>query len=201
MPVNLISAGGGTTTLTAASSASNYTITLPASTGTVVTTATLPASGKLLKATVMYNSTTRTTGTNSTFWGTIGGTNVYYNNAAMMSGSFTKQSATSIVVFHINFNIRGGINGHGIHGILFWKDTSVYWPFNEDVGNTSGSNNVSRGFVAVFTGLAVGSHTFYMSGTRSDTTAGQWALNPNQEGQSLALNLGQSTMIAYEIEV
>ena len=35
MPVNLVSAGGGTTTLTPASSASNYTVTLPAGTGTV----------------------------------------------------------------------------------------------------------------------------------------------------------------------
>jgi uncharacterized protein (AIM24 family) len=34
MPVNLLSAGGGTTTLTTASSASNFTLTLPASTGT-----------------------------------------------------------------------------------------------------------------------------------------------------------------------
>ncbi len=35
MPVNLVSAGGGTTTLTPASSASNYTLTLPAGTGTI----------------------------------------------------------------------------------------------------------------------------------------------------------------------
>jgi hypothetical protein len=39
MPVNLLSAGGGTTTLTTASSASNFTVTLPASTGTMVDTA------------------------------------------------------------------------------------------------------------------------------------------------------------------
>jgi hypothetical protein len=39
MPINLLSAGGGTTTITTASSASNFTVTLPASTGTFVTTA------------------------------------------------------------------------------------------------------------------------------------------------------------------
>jgi hypothetical protein len=44
MPVNLLSAGGGTTTLTTASSASNFTVTIPASTGTMLTTANLPAS-------------------------------------------------------------------------------------------------------------------------------------------------------------
>lgn len=36
MPVNLLSSGGGTTTLTTAASASNYTLTLPAGTGTAV---------------------------------------------------------------------------------------------------------------------------------------------------------------------
>jgi hypothetical protein len=39
MPINLLSAGGGTTTLTTESSASNFTVTIPASTGTMVTTA------------------------------------------------------------------------------------------------------------------------------------------------------------------
>jgi hypothetical protein len=36
MPINLLSVGGGTTTLTPASSASNFTLTLPATTGTTV---------------------------------------------------------------------------------------------------------------------------------------------------------------------
>jgi hypothetical protein len=39
MPINLLSAGGGTTILTTASSASNFTVTIPASTGTMVDTA------------------------------------------------------------------------------------------------------------------------------------------------------------------
>jgi hypothetical protein len=39
MPINLLSAGGGTTTLTTASSASNFTVTIPAATGSVITTA------------------------------------------------------------------------------------------------------------------------------------------------------------------
>lgn len=163
--------------------------------------AALPASGKLLKATIMYNSTTRTTGTNSTYWGTIGGVNVYYNNAAMMSGSFTKQSSTSIVVFYIQWNLKAALNGHGVHGALFWKDTGVYYPLNENFHNTSGTDNISRGFIVTVGGLSTGSHTFYMSGTRADSTAAQWALNPNQEGATLCLNQGQSTMIAYEIEV
>ena len=39
MPINLLSAGGGTTTITTASSASNFTVTIPAATGSVITTA------------------------------------------------------------------------------------------------------------------------------------------------------------------
>lgn len=39
MPINLLSAGGGTTTLTTASSGSNFTVTIPAATGSVITTA------------------------------------------------------------------------------------------------------------------------------------------------------------------
>ena len=45
MPVNLLSAGGGTTTLTTASSASNFTLTLPATTGTVALTSQIPVAG------------------------------------------------------------------------------------------------------------------------------------------------------------
>lgn len=43
MPINLLSVGGGTTTLTTASSASNFTVTIPAATGEMVTTANVPA--------------------------------------------------------------------------------------------------------------------------------------------------------------
>ena len=50
MPVNLLSAGGGTTTLTTASSASNFTVTIPAETGTMVTTANVPTPAALSTA-------------------------------------------------------------------------------------------------------------------------------------------------------
>ena len=42
MPVNLLSAGGGTTTLTTASSASNFTVTLPSATGTAMVSGNMP---------------------------------------------------------------------------------------------------------------------------------------------------------------
>lgn len=44
MPVNLISSGGGTTTLTPAASASNFTVTLPAATGTMALTSSVVSS-------------------------------------------------------------------------------------------------------------------------------------------------------------
>ena len=43
MPVNLVSVGGGTTTLSPASSASSYTITLPAATGTAMVSGNMPS--------------------------------------------------------------------------------------------------------------------------------------------------------------
>ena len=83
---------------------------------------------------------------------------------------------------------------------MLWKDAGVYVPFNENFNNTSGAENISRGYVATIGGLAAGSHTFYFAGTRADTTNAQWALNPNQEGASQSLNQGQSMMVVYEIE-
>jgi hypothetical protein len=62
MPVNLLSAGGGTTTLTTASSASNFTLTLPAVTGTVATTAT---AGKVLQVVNAQFTTTASTSSTS----------------------------------------------------------------------------------------------------------------------------------------
>jgi hypothetical protein len=52
MPVNLLSSGGGTTTLTNAASASNFTLTLPALSGTVLTSASTitPSDGSVTQA-------------------------------------------------------------------------------------------------------------------------------------------------------
>lgn len=61
MPVNLLSAGGGTTTLTPASSASNFTVTIPSATTTIVGTDTT-------------QTLTNKTLTSPTFSGTVSGT-------------------------------------------------------------------------------------------------------------------------------
>jgi hypothetical protein len=53
MPINLLSAGGGTTTLTTASSGSNFTVTIPAATGTMAFTSDItgPTTAQVLTAT------------------------------------------------------------------------------------------------------------------------------------------------------
>jgi len=83
MPVNLLSAGGGTTTLTTESSASNFTVTIPASTGTMVgTDATQTLTNKTL--------------TSPTFGGTPTGVGVLTSGTAVASTSGTSIGFTSI---------------------------------------------------------------------------------------------------------
>jgi hypothetical protein len=95
-------ANGGTGQTSASSAINALLPTQTGNSGRYLTTNGSAASwgaltAKFVKQTIIYNSTTRTTGTNSTYFGTIGGVNVYYNNTAMMSGTFTKASATSNV--------------------------------------------------------------------------------------------------------
>jgi hypothetical protein len=58
MPINLLSAGGGTTTLTTASSASNFTVTIPAATGSVITTAPGTSGNALISDGTNWTSST-----------------------------------------------------------------------------------------------------------------------------------------------
>jgi hypothetical protein len=53
MPINLLSAGGGTTTLTTASSASNFTVTIPSGTGNAL----LDSTTGVCRAWVNFNGT------------------------------------------------------------------------------------------------------------------------------------------------
>lgn len=111
MPVNLVSAGGGTTTLTPASSASNYTVTLPAGTGTVSVngissnivsgTAVSPTSGSTVdftgipswvkRITVMIAGVTKSSGTSGVLirLGTSGG---FVSSGYASGGAYTGPS-------------------------------------------------------------------------------------------------------------
>jgi hypothetical protein len=97
MPVNLISAGGGTTTLTTASSASNFTLTLPASTGTVATTAT---AGKVLQVVSVVKDDVATLSSTS------------FTDISGLSASITPTSATSKILIQVAITYGGSSNAY-----------------------------------------------------------------------------------------
>lgn len=99
MPVNLISSGGGTTTLTPAASASNFTLTLPAATGSILTSTSainrsqLPAGSILqINQTVITSAMTQTGGAWTT-WADLSGYSI----------TITPTSATSKILYQISF--------------------------------------------------------------------------------------------------
>jgi hypothetical protein len=120
MPVNLLSAGGGTTTLTTASSASNFTVTIPAETGTLVTTASLPASGKVLQV-VQTSVTSVVSITTSSF-----------TNLSGFTAAITPSSASSkiLMIATVNMSMVAGTVGQ----MRFARNGSAIF-----VGDSSGS--------------------------------------------------------------
>ena len=130
MPVNLLSAGGGTTTLTTASSASNFTLTLPATTGTVALTSQIPSSvGKVLQVVQGVLTSTQST-TSTTFI------------SSTLSASITPSSASNKILVCVN----GGkfyIASNYLLTCQMYKNGSamsgVYWTVAE--GNPVGTNH------------------------------------------------------------
>jgi hypothetical protein len=90
MPINLLSAGGGTTTLTTASSASNFTVTIPAATGSVITTAP-GTSGNVLTSngTAWISSTPASPDGTAKAWVNFNG-----SGGSSIRGSFNVSSVT-----------------------------------------------------------------------------------------------------------
>lgn len=116
MPVNLVSAGGGTTTLTPASSASSYTITLPAATGTAMVSGNMPAfsayqsSGQAISTTTTTKISFQTENfdTNSNydtstyrFTPTVAG---YYS--VFMGGMILSTCAFQVMIYKNGSNVR-----------------------------------------------------------------------------------------------
>jgi hypothetical protein len=96
MPVNLLSSGGGTTTLTNAASASNFTVTIPASTGTILTT-TSPKAGNVIQ--VVSATTTSVAATSSTSF-----------QASNITVSITPTSASNKIFVSVSTNGYAGVN-------------------------------------------------------------------------------------------
>jgi hypothetical protein len=103
MPVNLLSSGGGTTTLTNAASASNFTLTLPASTGTIglsgaaVTRSQLPT-GSVLQVVSTTITTQQTFGSAS------------MTDVVGLSASITPTSASNRILVILNLSCSASGN-------------------------------------------------------------------------------------------
>jgi hypothetical protein len=93
MPVNLLSAGGGTTTLAPASSASNFTVTIPSATGTMALTSQIPSAvGKVLQVLSAVKTADQTTSSTS------------YVDVTDLSLSITPSSASSKILVMVCIN-------------------------------------------------------------------------------------------------
>ena len=109
MPVNLVSAGGGTTTLSPASSASNYTITLPSATTTMVgTDATQTLTNKTINGGALQAATAQTaSGTAIDFTGIPS----WVKRITVMMAGVTKSAGTSSTI--IRLGTSGGFVSSG----------------------------------------------------------------------------------------
>jgi hypothetical protein len=119
MPVNLLSSGGGTTTLTNAASASNFTLTLPAVTGTIATTAT---AGKVLQVVQTVKTDTFVSGTTSAWFDITG-----------MSVAITPASASNKVLVSWSLCYGGNAGAVGYYVRLVRNSTAIA------LGNAAGS--------------------------------------------------------------
>jgi hypothetical protein len=91
MPINLLSAGGGTTTLTTASSGSNFTLTLPSATATVLTSSSTLTKSQLPAGSIVQVVQGRLTTMFST-------TSSSYTNITGLSATITPFSTNSKIL-------------------------------------------------------------------------------------------------------
>lgn len=189
MPVNLVSAGGGTTTLTPASSASNYTLTLPAGTGTVavngvssnlVQGTAQTASGTSVdftgipswvkRITVMLSGVTKSSGSSGMLvrLGTSGG---FVSSGYSCAGAYTGPSgggSTQTAGFPFGSGYGAGDTLHG--NAIITNITGNTWVWSSTMGQ---SNN---GYVILAGGsIALGGTLTQLrltNGTGTDTYGG-----------------------------
>jgi hypothetical protein len=123
MSVILQSSGGGSITLQEPATASNFTHTLPASTGTVLTTGS-PQSGSVIQV-VNYNGSGYTT-TNSSTW----------SDVPNLSASITPKFATSTILI-IATVIAGKATGSTAVGLRLVRNSTTISTFSDISGWTS----------------------------------------------------------------
>jgi hypothetical protein len=192
MPVNLISSGGGTTTLTTAASASNFTVTIPASTGTMLTTASsiarsqLPA-GSVLQV-VQSSTSTRVTTTSTSFTDTN------------LSATITPSSASSKILVIATFSVGNSNGGYATYTQMVRSSTAI----GQRTSYPGSSGNSD--FMAITGGLtildepATTSATTYKIQYRSDNAGGAATFSgPNNQSYSSGTATNQSSLVLMEI--
>jgi hypothetical protein len=136
MPVNLISSGGGTTTLTPAASASNFTVTLPASTTTMVgTDATQTLTSKTLSG-ATWTSPAGSTITSGTVVASTSGTNIDFTGipswVKRITVMFFDVSTNSSSKYQLQIGTSSGIHTTG---------------YVSGASNDSSSSTITTGFL------------------------------------------------------
>lgn len=118
MPVAIRSSGGGATTLVATSSATNYTATLPANSGTVVTTgSTAVVTPAMLTSTAalsnLYGLTYLPLFSGYRTSGNVSATNVVLHNVINVNTGSCYNSTTGRFTCPVAGNYEISIGGHG----------------------------------------------------------------------------------------
>ena len=136
MPVGIKSSGGGTTTLVAANSATNYTATLPANSGTIITTGStgnvIPRAAMPTGCILQVLSATKTD--TQAFSGAAS-----FSDASGLSITITPTSSTSkfLITSNLMFGVAAGLSGATFR---FVRDSTPI-----DIGDAAGSRPLVTG--------------------------------------------------------
>jgi len=147
--------------------------------------------GKILSATVVYNSNSSNYFSNQS--GTQLYSNTYYPIGARIGGSFTKVSDTSkllvtghISLYHTNTNLHDGAvwcAGYESNYVSMLYDVRAFGWYQHSQGS-SGTNYVWD-FNAVLEGVASGTRSVYMAPSVNGTRTHTHQLNPNPQSNSV----------------
>jgi hypothetical protein len=175
MSVILKASGGGSVTLQEPSTASDYTLSLPATTGTVITTAT-PQSGSIIQVAQYLNYTYAST-TNSSFTATGYAVTITpkFSTSTMLvrcaiSGSQSQSNGAGYFTVYKNGSNLAGDNGYG----------TLYT-------NASYSNPFRVGIAIELTNAAGGSGAITYEIYFKTNTVGTVALNQDSTATSITV--------------
>tara|TARA_Y100000816_G_scaffold264550_1_gene223762 strand:+ start:1127 stop:1840 length:714 start_codon:yes stop_codon:yes gene_type:complete len=186
----------GNVTATGTLPATQLTGNLPAIDGGSLTGISTP----ITKSEVIYHSTSATSS---------GGTQVTlfqefkYPSNGNISGTFNKQSASTTMVVYFHYCARATSGNPHVFGM--WCDagntTSLFQATHHDPYHQSQSQ-VNHTYVARWTGLSAGNHTFNCAMGRGDTSNVEYVVNFNENDyDGLGINTnGYSMIYAMEIE-